>query len=284
MIKCLIAGCLMLITASAFAQTANPATPVQPIPVGDVLLTLPSSHMPDAGTGELKFTHRFNQSVDQGGSLHTLFGLDSGANVGIGVSYVPFRDFQIAFLRSTSLETIDLSARYLLMQQARALPFSAALRGGVAWRPARNLQDRTSFYVQGIVSRQFGQRIELYAMPTYATKAGRAASGNSSAALFNHAFNVPVGVVVQVLPAFSLVGEVIPKNHDLPSNLHADIGWAVGLKKAIGGHLFEILLTNNNGMSADQYITSTFNASPFSNHDRRLGFNIERRFGKGAKR
>jgi hypothetical protein len=283
MIKLPIAGCVLLLATTAFAQTPNQYTPVQPIPVGDILLTLPSSHMADAHTWEVRFSHRFNQSVD-GNGVHSLFGLDSGANVGLGLSYVPFRDLELALTRQSTLETYEGTLKYALMQQARALPFSAAVRAGSDWRNARNVEDRASYFAQAIVSRQFGNRFDIYVVPTYITKAGRVVAGNTSVALFDHAFNVPVGALVQIMPGLSLVGEVIPKNRDLPSDIKSDIGWSVGIKRAIGGHLFEILLTNSNGMTTDQYISSTYNGAPLLARDKRLGFNIERRWGKGAKR
>ena len=276
-----VAGCLLLPASSALAQ--NQYTPLQPIPVGDILLTLPSSHMADAKTWEVRFSHRFNQSVD-GNGVHSLFGLDSGANVGLGLSYVPIRDVEIALTRQSALETYEGSLKYALMQQAGAIPFSAALRAGVDWRNARNLQDRSSYFAQAIVSRQFGSRFDIYAVPTFITKAGRVVSGNGSGALFDHAFNLPVGALVQIMPGLSVVGELVPKNRDLPSSVNSDIGWAIGIKRAIGGHLFEVLLTNSEGMTTDQYVSSTYNGAPLRTRDKKLGFNIERRWGKGARR
>ena len=281
MIKSSVVGCLLLLASSAVAQ--NQYTPIQPIPVGDILLTLPSSHMADAKTWEVRFSHRFNQSVD-GNGVHSLFGLDSGANVGLGLSYVPIRDVEIALTRQSTLETYEATLKYGLMQQARALPFSAALRAGADWRNARNLNDRTSYFAQAIVSRQFGNRLDVYAVPTFITKAGRVVSGNASGALFDHAFNVPVGALVQIMPGLSVVAELIPKNRDLPSTVNSDIGWAIGIKRAIGGHLFEVLLTNSDGMTTDQYVSSTYNGAPLRSRDKKLGFNIERRWGKGARR
>jgi len=52
------------------------------------------------------------------------------------------------------------------------------------------------------------------------------------------------------------------------------------LLQGIGGHYFEILLTNNNATHADQYVTSTYQGNPLSKNDLHIGFNIERRFGK----
>jgi hypothetical protein len=270
-----------LLAAGAFAQNAY--TPIAPIPLGDTLLSLPTSHIPSEGTWEVKFTHRFNQSIDQGSGsdrLHSLFGLDSNADVAFGLSYAPHRDLQFSLMRSNALDDVELSAKYIVIQQAAAIPVSVAARVGGDIRTEQNLQDRTSFFAQLILSRQLGRRAEIFALPTFATNAGRANNGDTSQALFRHATNVPLGIAVMVRPALSVVGELIPKNHDLPSGTHADFGWAVGLKRAIGGHYFEILLTNSNATMVDQYVTSTYQGAALNRGDLHIGFNIERRFGK----
>jgi len=59
-----LALALLLITTSALAQDRY--TPTNPIPLGDNLLSLPTSHIPSEGTWEIRFTHRFNGSLDQG--------------------------------------------------------------------------------------------------------------------------------------------------------------------------------------------------------------------------
>lgn len=268
----------------ATAQESNNYTPLRPVPLGDTLLSLPTSHIPGEGIWEIKFTHRFNQSIDQGSfsdRVHSLYGLDSNADVGIGLSYVITRDLQATFMRSNASDDIESSLKYVVVQQARAIPFSLALRGGMDWRTESGLNDRTSFFGQAIVSRQFGGHAEVFLMPTYATNAGRAVNGTTSTALFKHAFNVPIGAAVMIRPGLSVVAEFTPKNHDLPASANGgDFGWALGLKRAIGGHYFEILLTNSNATHVDQYVTSTYQGSPLNKSDIHLGFNIERRFGR----
>jgi len=282
MISCRVvglSGCLLFLAASASAQDRY--TPVPPLPLGDVLLNLPTSHMPSKRTWEIRFTHRFNQSLDQGSfsdRVHSLWGLDSNADVGIGLSYVPVRDLQLSFYRSNALDDIEVGARYNIFQQAPALPVSAAFRLGADWRTERDLVDRTSGFAQVIVSRQFGRRAELTVIPTFVTDAGRAVAGNTSAALFKHAFNVPVGIAVLLHPSLSVIGEFTPKNRDLPKDIHSYPAWAIGLKRVIGGHYFEILISNSNATHADQYVTSTYMGSPLHRSDLHLGFNIERRF------
>jgi len=265
-----------------FAQT-DPYKPVNKLPLGDWLLTLPSANMPARGTWEVKFTHRFNQSLDQGDfsdQVHSLFGLDTNADVVFGMSYAVRRDLQLSLMRSNTNDTLEGAAKYVVLQQAASVPLSLSLRGGADWRSEKNLGDRTSFFAQAIVSHQFGRKAEVFAIPTFATKAGRALTGDSSGALFKHAFNVPVGIAVMVRPALSVVAEITPPNRDLPDEVNADLGWALGIKRQFGGHWFEILITNSQSSTADQYVTSTFQGSPLDSGDIHLGFNIERRFGR----
>src|SRR5690349_8181747 len=95
----------VLISVAALAQDRY--IPIAPIPLGDTLFNLPTAHIPAEGTWELKFTHRFNQSIDQGSfsdRIHSLFGLDSNADVGIGVAFVPRRDLEFSFYRSNTLD------------------------------------------------------------------------------------------------------------------------------------------------------------------------------------
>src|SRR5216110_1163182 len=127
----LLPSAFCLLTWQAFAQ--DQYVPVPPLPLGDILFSLPTSHIPTDGTFELKFTHRFNQSLDQGNlsdRVHSLWGLDSNADVA-------------------------LAGKYIVVQQAPAVPFGVALRVGGDWRTEGDLNDRASVFAQLIVSRQF---------------------------------------------------------------------------------------------------------------------------------
>lgn len=275
----------ILLAPLALAQQAGPngGTPIKMIPLGDTLLSLPTSHIPGSGSWEVKFTHRFNQSLDEGSvsdRVHSLWGLDSNADVAIGGSYALRQDLEVSLLRSNALDDIELGAKYLVMQQAPALPVSVALRSGMDWRTERELRDRTSWFAQAIVSRSFGSRVEVFAIPTFVTNAGRAVSGETSTALFRHATNIPLGAAFQLRDGLSLIGELIPENRDLPRDVKSSFAWALGFKRAVGGHYFEILLTNSNATHVDQYVTSTYIGSPLNRGDIHLGFNIERRFGR----
>lgn len=182
--------------------------------------------------------------------------------------------------RSNTNDTFEAAAKYVVLQQAAAVPLTFTLRGGVDWRSERNLEDRSSFFIQTLVSRRIGSKAEVFAMPTFVSDAGRAVTGDTSGALFEHAFNVPVGVTYFVRPPLALVVEIIPPNGDLPDATNGDFGWAIGIKRAIGGHWFELLLTNSQGTTVDQYTTGTFQGAGLDSGEVKLGFNIERRFGR----
>lgn len=284
MIRALLA--LLLVSAlpsPLSAQSADPYRPLGRLPVGDTILTLPSSHIPSQGTWEVKFTHRFNQSLSDGSfadQVHALFGLDTNADVTFGLSFALRRDLQFSIARSNTNDTIEAAAKYVVLQQAPAVPLTVTLRGGVDWRTERALQDRSTLFAQAILSRRLGSKAEVFLLPTFATNAGRAIAGDASVALFDTAFNVPVAITYFVRPPLAIVAEVIPPNGDLPDELHSDFSWSLGVKRAIGGHWFEILVTNNQSTMVDQYITSTFQGGALDAGEVKLGFNIERRFGR----
>jgi hypothetical protein len=262
---------------------AQEPAPLRPLPMGDTLLNLPSNQIAAHGQWDIKFTHRFNQSLSQGSfsdQLHSLFGLDTNADVVFGVAYAIHPDWQLSLARSNTNDTLETAAKYVLLRQTEGSPLSLTLRGGADLRTERDLGDRTSFFAQAIVTRQFGRKAEVFLLPTFATNAGRAVTGESSGALFEHAFNVPVGLAWMIRPGLAAVVEITPPNTDLPDEMNGDFAWAAGIKRNLGGHWFEILLTNSQATLVDQYVSSTFQGTPLDAGDVHLGFNIERRFGK----
>lgn len=279
MTKTFLRALLVFCALPLFAQT-DPYKPITKVPMGDVFLSLPSPNVASQGTWEVKFTHRFNQSIDEGSfgdRAHDLFGLDTNADVTFGLGYAIRRDLQLSIARSNTNDTFEAAAKWVFLQQAPSVPVSITLRGGADWRTEENLKDRSSFFAQAIVTKQFSRKAEIFALPTIASNAGRALDGDQSVAMFDYAFNVPVGIAYMIRPSTAVVVELVPPNQDLADD--ADLGWSIGLKRNIGGHWFEVLLTNSQSTMVDQYVTSTFQGAPLNNGDIHLGFNIERRFG-----
>lgn len=283
MTKRLAVAIVLVLPLFALPLCAQDDPPLRPLPLGDVLLSLPSNHVAPHGQWEMKFSHRFNQSLAEGSfsdQVHSLFGLDTNADVVFGASYAIRPDLQLSLMRSNVNDTLEGAAKYVVLRQTEGAPLTLTARGGIDLRTEKDLQDRTSFFAQAIVSRQFGRKAEVFLLPTVATNAGRAVTGDDSVALFDYAFNVPVAVVWMLRPGFAAVLELTPPNTDLPDEMDGDLGWAIGVKRNIGGHWFEVLLTNSQTTLVDQSVTTTFQGSALEVDSIHLGFNIERRFGR----
>ncbi|HEX6641464.1 MAG TPA: DUF5777 family beta-barrel protein, partial [Thermoanaerobaculia bacterium] len=225
--------CLVLLIALPLFAQDDPYRPMGKLPVGDQLLTLPSSQMAPYGMWEIKFTHRFNQSLANGSfadQVHSLFGLDTNADVSFGVAYSIRPALQLSLSRSNTNDTLEGAAKYVVLQQAPSVPLTLTLRGGVDWRTERDVDDPTSLFAQAILSRRIGSKAEVFLLPTLVTEAGRAVDGDASVALFEHAFNVPIGVTYFLKPPLAIVAEIIPPNGDLPDATNGDFGWSIGIK------------------------------------------------------
>jgi hypothetical protein len=79
---------------------------------------------------EILFTHRFDQPVNQGANAHNLWGLDSGADVGIGFTYGLLRRLDLSVYRSQFQEDFELAGKLQLLDQSPRVPLSAAVRAG----------------------------------------------------------------------------------------------------------------------------------------------------------
>ena len=267
-----LAGATRLFFAALLLATPSLAQdydPIQPLRLGSDLINLPTPRTLPTGTWEVRFTHRFSEPINDGDE-HSLWGLDSSADIGIGLAYAPTANLQFGVFRTDVLDNIEASFKYALVREAPSFPLSVSFRGGVDWHTEEGTDDSTGGFAQAILSRRVGPGAEVFAVPTWASDAGS----------FDHAFNVPVGLAWTFRPGLSLMIEVIPENRDLPDEIGSDLGWAIGLKKAVGGHYFDVVLASSRATHVDQYVGSEFLPGVgVDSGDIHLGFNIVRRFG-----
>ena len=79
----------------------------------------------EQGTFEAVFTHRFNQAVkDAGGG--TLWGLDSGAAIGIGVDYVFVPNVAVQVYRVNNYADYEFALKATLVRPKASLPLALA--------------------------------------------------------------------------------------------------------------------------------------------------------------
>lgn len=263
--RCALAATLLALVAGSSAARADEASygPVSQDLLATRFLDLPSPTPLGRHVFEVSFTHRFQESF-QDGSGHDLWGLDSGADVGLGFAFGLTEAFDFSLYRSSFAETFELAGRFALYRQAPRVPFTVTLRAGADVSSRTEVEERTRPFAQLLLARRFAPGWNLVVAPSWVRDTPR----------LRNAWNVPIGVTSPLPGGSLLVGELVPKNRDLDTSVTA---WSVGWSKAVGLHVFEISLGNTRATTVDQMLGGDF-AGGFATGDVRLGFNLIRKF------
>lgn len=265
-----VALAALLLAAPAAAQEEfgpSPSGPFEPVrrdPLGIVLVNGPTPYTLGSHKVEVIFTHRFHQPVNDGTS-HDLWGLDSGADTGIGLTWGAASHLDLSLYRASFQEDFEVAGKFLAFEQARRVPLTVAVRAGADLLRRPGVADSSRPFVQLLFARRIVPGVNLLASPSWVADTPR----------LKDAFNVPLGLTFP-LPGHYLVElEYVPENRDLDESRAA---WHVALSKALGGHIFEIVVGNSRATTVDQMLGGD-SAAGFARGDVRLGFNIIRDFG-----
>jgi hypothetical protein len=253
----------LLLPLAAAAQESSPYEPLRRDTLGTRFVNVATPYTIGARTIEVLFTHRFQQRVQDGDSSD-LWGLDGGSDVGIGLGVGLTRHLDLTLLRSSFQENFELAGKFLVLEQAPRVPLSVALRAGADRLEREGVEDPTRPFAQLLLSRRLAPGFHLLAAPSWVRDTPR----------LRNAFNVPLGVAL-ALPRGNLVEvEVVPENRDLDESVTA---WHVAWSKAVGGHVFEVVVGNSRAVTVDQLLGGD-SAAFFEEGDVRLGFNLVRDF------
>jgi hypothetical protein len=278
-----LALALLLAALPAAAQEAPAAELVRP-PEGSIIIDLPSAEVNGPNVLQLLITHRFSEPVS-GSNIHSLFSFDSGADVNIGLSYVPLKNLEVALLRSRTLEDYELSAKYRFLSSPES-PVGLAVRvGGDARtqstpslcettpRPAAcgYVDHRYSFFVQVVGAVTFFSRVRLTAVPTFVSWSAQQPFVVTNS-VHENIFNVPVAAAIAVTRSINIQGEVVPRFARAASG---GVGWIVAIEKTVLRHRFSFTCGNVRPTTVDQYVGPDFLGRP---RDYFLGFNIVRQW------
>ncbi len=259
----LFAFSVLSVLSPAAAQENQPYQPVRRDPLGTRLVNGATPYPVGARTLEVLFTHRFQETVQRGDS-HDLWGLDSGADVGLGLAFGLTRHLDFSVYRASFQENYELAGKFLVFEQASRVPVSVTLRAGTDLLQRPGVQDPGRPFFQLLLARRLAPGVNLLLSPSWVADTPG----------LKNAFNVPIGFTFP-LPGRHLVEvEVIPRNRDLDASRTA---WHVALSKALGAHIFEIVLGNSRATTVDQMLGGD-SAAGFQTGDVRLGFNIIRDF------
>jgi hypothetical protein len=270
----------LLATVALGQEKPEPAEPVpwRP-PEGTIIINLPSAEVNAPRTLQLHFTHRFSEPLADS-TARDLFSFDSGAEVGIGLSYVPVRDLEIGFLRSRRLRDYEFWAKYRFIAASPESPVALSLRvGGDARTENVSLCDqdqhpdfcdhRYSFFAQASGALTLFTRLRLTAVPTFVSYT---AQGTTSP-LRKNILNVPFAASIAVTRSVNVQAEVVPaRARAAPSG---GVGWILAIEKTVLRHRFSFTVGNLRPTTVDQYIGADFSGRP---GDYFIGFNIIRQW------
>lgn len=231
------------------------------------LVSLPTSLRMPKFKSAFRVTHRFTRPLGDGdfGDLAAdMFGIDSGARIGLEYRFGLFPNGEIGVHR-TNNRTIELFAQYGVFRQRQRVPVDLTAYFSIDGKD--NFQSSYSPAVGAIVSRVFGERAAVYFEPIYV---------NNSNPLprqvvdHNDTFMIGLGARVRIRPTVYIVVEGSPRVAGYREGVSHR---SIGVEKRLGGHLFQLNFSDSFATTMGQIA----NGGP-ADKDWFLGFNISRKF------
>jgi opacity protein-like surface antigen len=227
------------------------------------------------GALEFIFSHRFGR-VNSGS--YTLWGLDD-AFVRLGFEYGLTDRLGIGIGRSSTDKSFDSFLRYKVARQstgARNFPVTITAMGNANVKTSPNdnpllkLDDRLSYVGQIMIARKFSTKFSAQINPIFVHRntVDKSKENNDDIA-------IGAGARYKITRSLALSGEYYYRlNAKDNTPYYNSIG--VGLDIETGGHVFQLLFTNSQGMMERAVVAET--DGNFSKGDIHFGFNISRTF------
>ena len=232
------------------------------------LIALPTAlRLPRFGSA-FRVTHRFTQPLNAsvGDVAGNLFGLDSGAQIGLEYRFGIVKHGQVGIHR-TSDKTIEFFSQYGIVRQTATRP--ADLSVMVSVEGTNNFRDQYSPAVAAIVSRTFGERAAVYVEPTWVHHSN-VQSGTAVTGTPNDTVMVGLGGRLRIRATVSIVAEFSPRVSGFrPGVNHGGLA----IEKRAGGHMFQLNVSDSFATTMGQIA----GGGPVGTNWH-LGFNISRKF------
>lgn len=236
-----------------------------------------SIELPPKGALNFVISHHFGR-INSG--AYEFFGLDQ-ANIRFGFDY-GFTDWLSAGIgRSSVNKTYDGNLKVKFLRQSKGsmtMPITMTYFGHMAitslkWQePERTnyFSSRMEYAHQLLIARKFGSRVSVQVMPTYIHR-----NFVDSIADQNDVWAIGAGGRIKITSRVAITGEYY---YLLPGQAADEYynSASIGIDLETGGHVFQIYLTNSQGLIEEQFIPMT--TGKWSKGDIHVGFNINRTF------
>jgi len=236
-----------------------------------------SIESPDKGELVFIISHDFGR-INQG--FYEFFGLDQGT-IRLGFEYSPYSWLCLGIGRSSYQKTYDGFIKAKLLRQSsgnRNVPVSISYFGDITlnslkWAyPDRTnyFSSRLSFVHEVLIARKFNKNFSLQLTPAVVHR-----NLVEKASDKNDIFALGSGFRYKITNRTSINGEYF---YVFPNQLNSDFHNSVslGIDIETGGHVFQIHVSNSQGMFDRAFITET-KGNPLKG-DLYFGFNITRTF------
>jgi hypothetical protein len=301
--------CLVLaLAASAVqAQERPPAvTTIDPRDAADrklnlaepdfTVVNLPTTLRLPRFRSAFRVTHRFTRTLNDprfGDLAGSLFGLDGGAFIGLEYRFGLMRGLQAGVYR-TSDKIIQFFGQYDAMRQTTAVPFTlnlvSSIEGLNNFHRGDVVAEEDNEYATAlgmVLSHTLGDRAAVYLQPSYIIHSNTYSTAGCLEHI-EHGHDVPgcvdsttIGVEsntllvglsarIRLSPQVYVVGSWTPRASGFRPGVSMK---TFGIEKRLGGHTFQLNVSNSLGTSMAQMARGASN-----DRDWFLGFNISRRF------
>jgi len=237
---------------------------------------------------DVRISHRFGDLAGDRGGWQNFYGLETASDVLIGADYGVTDRFTIGLNRTKGVgvmsRLVNTSAKLRLTRQTRGEnPFSITVVGEMSISTLPRSTDPNSilffeafshrFIYSGqlLVATVIGEKFTLQVSPGFVHR-------NIVGALDVNGFaNLGIQAKYQFNKGFALIFDTTILFTDTRTN---DTGYymplGVGFEFDTGGHVFQINLTNANGLATPDYIPNT--TTSWGDGEFRMGFTISRLF------
>ena len=255
-------------TGTAAATAADEDLRISPAEPDFTLISLPTSLRVPRFKSAFRVTHRFAQPLNAnvGDVAGSLFGLDSGAQIGLEYRFGIVKNGEVGIHR-TSDRTIEFFSQYGIVRQTPSRPVDVSVL--VSVEGTNNFRDQYSPVLGAIVSRTFGERAALYVEPTWVHHAN-VQPAMSVAGATNDTLMIGLGGRLRIRPTVSIVAEFSPRASGFRPGVNHG---GVAIEKRAGGHVFQLNVSDSFATTMGQIARG----GPVGT-DWHLGFNISRKF------
>lgn len=237
---------------------------------------------------DVRIGHRFGDLFGDGGGWATFYGLESAADILFNFEYGISDKLTVGIGRTKGAgplrRLVCPSVKYRILRQSEngsPISITAFTLATISTMPRSenpdalnnfdNTAHRTSYALQALIARKFGDRFSLQLIPSYVHRNlvpfddqnGLVSLGFATRVQINRVF----GIIFDATFPFSSL-------RTSENGYYAPIG--IGLEIDTGGHLFQVNFTNARGIMETDYIPYT--TSSWGDGQFRLGFTISRLF------